>query len=75
VCVCGVEDLDQQMQVRTACLSTLLTLLEWVGFEVLLDSQLKLLPLLCTLLTIEPLKTQSAECILVLLARKVKGCG
>ena len=69
----SVEDLDQQTQLRTASLSTLLSLLEWVGFDVLLDDQLKLLPLLCTLLRVEPLKTQAAECLLVLLARKVKG--
>ncbi len=56
---------------RAASLDTLSSLLEWVEFDVLLGEECKLLSLLCTQLAVEQLKTKSAECLLVILARKV----
>ena len=65
------SDPVSQFHLRSVALSTVCSFAGWAEFEVLLVEQCKLLKLLYTLLDDETLKTQSCECLLHILARKV----
>lgn len=59
-------------QLLPTALAAVTSFVEWLDFKVLLMRDCRLLELLYSLISSEELKTAACECLLVILARKVR---